>query len=684
MFGLWLNRIGRGFHRSPQELRRRLAQEGRTLLDRVRVSPTYGLDDKWFVERFGVSTIEDLWLQISARPYPALTDPVDTDELDAAIPHESERILAAAETALELEVDLLGSGPETLSRPILWDTDFKAEVEWPVKFFRDIDILKPDSACDVKVPWELSRLQWLIPVGQAYMLTRDEKFADFAREVLTDWIEANPYGRGVNWTVAMEPAMRIYTWTWLFHVFKKSKSWDDYDFRAGFLRSLFEHGVFTERYIEDYGVNGNHCTADAGALVFAGLFFGSGRRPENWLNKGWRLLRQEIAMQVFEDGTDFEGSIAYHRFVAELFFWPARYRRLSELSVDEDYQQRLQRMAEFTRSYTKPDNLAPLWGDADDGRVLPFGDQGLNDHSYLPDVIQTEWDIGGRGFASVEARAELFWTFGPSADPTANVEVESPELISKAFADGGFYIMASGQDHVFIECGPVGFGGKGVHGHNDCLSFEACLDGVSLISDSGSFVYSASYEQRNQFRSTASHNTPMIDGEEQNRYVSDSELFALHNDAVPDVRKWQCDEQTDLFIGAHSGYQRLGNPVTPIRKIVLEKNYHRLIICDEFDGTGEHQVKIPYHFSPDCEIDEIESGKWLIKTFDRKFELVCHGDGEWQGSVRSGWMSPSYGVKLERPVLEFQCSGSLSSLSVGIYPAEQAPEDSQSWLAGYI
>tara|TARA_B100000315_G_scaffold260363_1_gene321159 strand:- start:4512 stop:6566 length:2055 start_codon:yes stop_codon:yes gene_type:complete len=683
MFGLWLNRIRRGFNRSPQELRRRLAQEGRALLDRYRVSPTFGLDDGRLAAQLGAPTIEDLWLQLSDRPYPAVTDRVDPASLDAVIPHESQRLLAAAESALALEVDLLGSGLETLSRPILWDTDFKVEENWPVKFFRDIDVLNLESGSDVKVPWELSRLQWLIPVGQAYMLSGDEKYAGFAREVLTDWIEANPYGRGVNWAVAMEAAMRIFTWTWLFHVFSKSASWDGYNFRASFLRSLYEHGVFTERYIEDYGVNGNHCTADAGALVFAGLFFGSGKRPERWLNEGWQLLTREISQQVLADGTDFEGSIAYHRFVAELFFWPARYRRISGLDVNPDYQQRLLGMTDFTQSYTKLDGLAPLWGDADDGRVLPFGDQGLNDHTYLPDVIQAEWEFAGQNFASVEAQAELFWTFGTPNNSEAKNETESSELNSRAFKDGGFYIMATARDHVFIECGPVGFGGKGVHGHNDCLSFEACLDGVSLITDSGSFVYSASYDQRNQFRGTASHNTPMIDSEEQNRFVSDDELFALHNDAVPDVREWRSDEQMDVFVGAHSGYQRLANSVMPSRKIVLEKNNHRLIVGDTFDGAGDHQITIPFHFSPDCELSENEAGKWIIKTLENEFELIFRGDGDWRANIRTSWISPSYGVKLERPVLEFQRHGALSSLTVGIYPAEQAPDDPQAWLVSF-
>ncbi|MDP7625829.1 MAG: hypothetical protein QF493_12880, partial [Rhodospirillales bacterium] len=81
MFELWLNRIRRGFNRSPQELRRRLAQEGRALLDRVRVSPTFGIDDGRFAGQFGASTIEDLWLQLSERPYPTVTDQVDPVEL---------------------------------------------------------------------------------------------------------------------------------------------------------------------------------------------------------------------------------------------------------------------------------------------------------------------------------------------------------------------------------------------------------------------------------------------------------------------------------------------------------------------------------------------------------------------------------------------------------------------------
>jgi hypothetical protein len=674
--GLWLNRIRRGFNRPPEELRRRLVQEAMTLLDRFRVSPTYGLDDGYFVNWFGVKNIEDLWLQLSSRPFPSVIGQVRPAELDSIMPGETVRIIENANRAVALEVNLLGSGPETLSSPIPWNTDFKVKEDWPQKFFRDIDILNPKRASDVKVPWELSRLQWLIPVGQAYMLTGDNKYAEFTRDILTDWMEANPYARGVNWAVGMEVAMRIFTWTWLFHVFKGSVAWNNYDFRSSFLRCLFEHAVFCERYIEDYGVNGNHCTADAGALVFAGLFFGVGKKPKRWQEVGWNILLKEMPRQVYEDGVDFEGSIAYHRFVAEMFFWPAKYRQACSESIPSSYHKRLLLMAEFTRSYSKPDGLAPLWGDADDGRVLPFGGQHLNDHSYIPDLIEYELKVEESGFASLKASAEYFWTYGCKSSPAINSE----GAISKCFESSGFYVMASGNDHVFIDCGAIGFGGKGGHGHNDCLSFEASLDGVSLITDSGTYVYTASYEQRNIFRGTASHNTPMIDGQEQNRFISDAELFALRDDAEPKVQLWETNSEFDKFVGTHSGYHRLDQPVTVIRSIILEKAQHRLRIKDQFEGDGAHTVVVPLHLAPSCEIKEIASGIWALNSHGREFFLVSDG---WISLIREGWVSPSYGVKEKAWIIEFSHGGPLKNLTLGIYLAEQAPNDPKAWLESF-
>jgi hypothetical protein len=649
------------------------------MADRLRGAPSARLGHKGLAVTFNAAGIGELWQSIAAGSHPIFHDSLPAAELDKIIPGESARILDAADLAMRGQVDLLGSGPRALDHKIDWHTDFKNNVTWPPAFFRDIDILKPGSVCDVKVPWELSRLQWAIPVAQAYQLTGDGKYAVFVRELISDWIAANPYARSVNWAVAMEAAMRIFAWTWLFHVFKGSTAWRDEPFQAQFLCSLYDHADFCERYLEDFGINGNHLTADAAALVFAGEFFCDGDRAILWEQKGWRILVQEMFRQVHPDGVDFEGSASYHRMVAELFLWPALYRRVNGKGAPETYLQRLRLMGEFTGAYTRDNGLSPLWGDADDGRAYIFGAQPFADHSYLPLLISMS--LGGPLSSNVSAAAgaELVWGLGPEAAQAA-LDVVPQHPKSEAFPAGGVYVMRGEGDTVFIDCGPVGYGGRGGHGHNDCLSFEAALNGVDLITDSGSFVYSQSPKWRNLFRSTASHSIPMIDGAEQNRFVSDDELFALHDDAAPLATLWRTGEEADVFIGSHAGYQRFSRPVTPIRTIVLNKLTHGLLVADRFDGEGRHDTLIPYHFAPGFALSPDKDQQWRVVSAAAAFIVYVLEAGDWMAEVGEGWVSPSYGLKEARQKLMFGRQGELKPLTIAIWPEAYVPADKESWI----
>ena len=678
--GLWLNRIKRGMHRSPAELYYRSVLELRALYDRFTKSPIQKFTNTEFVNIFGYENINDLWNDLSKRPFVTGNFILDQNTLNTNMPGEFERIISLAEQALEWKIDLLGSGPTVLGERSRWHTDFKVGIDWSESYFRDIDILNLDRPSDVKVPWELSRMQWLIPVGQAYQLTGNPKYSYFCCEVIKEWINANSYGRGVNWAIAMEPAMRIFSWTWLFHVFKESLEWSNPDFRISFLRSLYEHGIFVERYMENYGLNGNHCAADAGGLVFVGNFFGGADRGEKWGKLGWDTLQREITRQIFDDGVDFEGSIAYHRFVCELFFWPARFRHVNGKKIPEYYINRLLLMADFIECYTKPNDLVPLWGDSDDGRVLPFGGESLNDHSYLPDLIRLQWGNIKSLFSSTKARAEILWTYGAFDRSLSERRVPA----SRGFEGSGFYIMATNKDHIFIDCGPVGFGGRGGHGHNDCLSFEAVLDGVPIVSDCGSYVYSGSYQKRNEFRSTAAHNTPFIDNQEQNRLISELELFSIQNDAIPNTHSWQTNDERDIFIGSHSGYLKLIEPVTPVRMISLEKKDHRLIIKDEFKGAGKHKITVPLHLAMECEVKKINDKAWSIFSEGKFFRLLVGGTVDWSVNIVEGLISPSYGVLVKGKIFEFKNDGSLETLLVGIYPENKSPNKPETWLDGYL
>lgn len=639
-----IGKIRRGLRKPPRVIVERLLAMARTQTERLRLPARVSLSQQALLRELQAPSLEALWQRLVARPFPAWFGPVDGVEVDALCgAHERNALLARAEKALAHRVDLLGSGPKELGAQIDWHTDFKTGLSWPPRYFADIDYNNPDRPSDVKVPWELSRLQWLMPAGQAFLLTRDDRYAAGARDVLEQWMEANPCGGSVNWSCTMEAALRIFSWTWFFHVFHDAPSWCNPDFRFRFLRALYLHVEFTDRHIERSDVNGNHYTADAAALVVGGLFFGEGQGPQRWQQEGWRILCEEMPRQVFPDGVDFEASVPYHRLVAELFLWPAMCRTVHGLPIEPSYIDRLSAMARFSRAYSRTDGSVPLWGDADDARALPFGMQGINDHRYLHTLIGLYTGQQDLCHDNPAAVGEVLWTFGPAA-VRRWIDALPPPPASQAFPDGGFYVMRSTRDHVFIDCGPLGLAGRGGHGHNDCLAFEAVLDGVPLISDCGAYLYTASFHERNRFRSTGYHNTPQIDGEEINRFIRPDYLWNLHYDAVPRVLEWHVENDHALFVGEHQGYSRLHSPVIPRRTIFLDFEAHALCIKDEFLGEGMHDVVIPLHLAPDVEVSELKECELILVVGNKRFRVWWPANSGYAVSVEDARVSPSYGV----------------------------------------
>lgn len=608
-----------------------------------------------------------------ANPFPGLRNP---RAIRSAITPESRaEILRRAEMAMRHEVDLLGSGPVNLGERIDWALDFKSGTRWAMSGSLGLPVNDLDNPSDIKVPWELSRLQWLLPVGQAYVLEGGEKYAAFARAIVEDWIVANPVCRGPNWVCAMDVALRGISIVWLFHACKKSKSWRDEDFVERLIKALLLHGRFVDLNLEYADVNGNHLTSDLAGMTVIGITLGGQGIAGDWVSKSWSILSDELPKQVLDDGVCHEASLPYHRLVAELFLLPMLARQNVGLPVERDYKKRVKKMADITLAATRPDGGIPVWGDADDGRALPLGTQPVNDHRYLVETLLTM-----DGPTSKPRWDETLWWLGSGSSKPDKL----PRAASASFEDSGVYIMRSDDSVVFVDAGPVGMAGRGGHGHNDCLSVDVTLAGQHLIVDPGAYVYTADWQARNAFRCTAAHNTPRIDGEEINRFVNPKYLWLLSDDAVPEVRRWDSSAKTDTLIAAHTGYQRLAQPVTPIRTVMLDRETEGLVIIDDFDGDGDHDVRVAYTLAPDVRPEQSEDGTWQLTASNGTFVLASIPDSQWQITVEDGWVSPSYGIKRATKVIVFSASGPLSRLAIGIVPAAAFPDSADAWLTRYI
>jgi hypothetical protein len=659
--------LQRGLRKPPRYIAARLWHEAKGRSERYLTPRRAGrMTAARLAAQLGHADVNGWWNALAQRPY--VTEAIEGEALERVCPGERERVLSAAERAVAHRVSLLGSGEVALGEEIDWSRDYKTGIRWDRGYFRDYRYNDLDRPSDVKVPWEISRMQWMIPLGQAYALTGEDGFAVTARELIESWIRDNPYAHSINWACTMDVALRIVSWSWLFHAFKDAPAWRPPGFRGRFLEALFQHGDFTARNLEHSDVNGNHYTADAAGLVFAGLFFGEGEAPERWSSRGWDILKGEIDLQVYEDGVDFEASVPYHRLVKELFLYPALYRRRLGLEIPRDYRERLLAMARFTEAYSRADGTVPLWGDADDARTLPFSAHPINDHRYLFAIAGLEFGDAELTEAFSGRRSEIAWLLGPErAQALPNRGQREEPRPSAAFAAGGFYVLRNAADHVFIDCGPLGLAGRGGHGHNDLLSFEAMLAGVHLVSDCGAYLYTANYRERNNFRSTAYHNTPQVDGAEINRFVRPDYLWFLHNDAEFAVEALAFGDDADRISMSHDGYQRLASPVRVKREIVLDHRTHSLALNDSFESDGEHLFEVPLHLA--VGVSAQQDGKALCLTAgERAFRLSWSPEGNWQLEVGQGRISPTYGVVLPCVRLRWARRGRPAPLRILIEP----------------
>ena len=74
--------------------------------------------------------------------------------------------------------------------------------------------------------------------------------------------------------------------------------------------------------------------------------------------------------EVNEDGTDYEASTSYHRLVTEMLLITTILCNKNDINFSKEYMQKLEKMCEFIMDITKPNSLAPIIGDSDDGRLI--------------------------------------------------------------------------------------------------------------------------------------------------------------------------------------------------------------------------------------------------------------------------------------------------------------------------
>jgi hypothetical protein len=690
---------------SLEELRVRSRQRAARLGDRFRRARAPEMSDEQLAHEFhpvwrfgtGEEAAGKLCGRMRARNpcfLPSLGERGTIVEMmNQRFPAERDAIIKTAEAALKGKFSLLGhpclSFGDPPFSPIDWRFDPVSGKRAPISHWSRLRRLNPMSGGgDSKVILELNRHAHFVTMGQAYWLTNDYRFAEGFRNQIGAWIDANPVGMGINWASSQEVALRSIAWLWATQMFVDSNALTP-DFFARILKSLIEHGRHIETYLSYYFSPDTRLTGEALGLFYLGLALPEMIRADGWRDLGLRILLEQARKQVREDGVYFEQSSYYHRYTADFYTHLFALTRANDIGIDLESEPALNRnlaaMLDHLMWITRPDGTSPLFGDDDGGRLIKLTARAANDFRDTLAIGSALFSHGDWKYVAGEAPAEMLWLLGPEGVKRYDqLKPEPPRETSREFKQSGYFVMRDGwrrdSSFVLIDCGPHGAEIGCGHAHSDALSIEFASRGVNWIVDPGTYVYAANAKTRDEFRSTAAHNTVTVDDRWQSIA---SAPFSWRT--MAECRLHEFTELGDaiFFQGSHDGYERLKDPVEHTRSVLFVKPDARagvpeyMIVRDRFTANKRHRYAIRYHLAPGCEAragaDGIrvrhKSGAELTIRVICKTGIIANiaagaptnapakVDARVDAKVDEGWVSTCYGQCAPAPVALFEAEG---------------------------
>ena len=580
------------------------------------------------------------------------------------MPEACDQIVAAAETVCQRRFDLLGYRGLVFGDPVDWHLDPISGRRAPFTHWSRLDPLDPATVGDSKVVWELNRHQWLVRLGQAYRLTRDERYARTFAGHVREWTRANPPGIGINWASSLEVALRLIAWCWALFLFRGSPALAP-EFVVGMLGGIRAHASYVEKYLSYYFAPNTHLTGEALGLFYAGVLFPELLGARRWRALGARILTDQLQRQVLPDGVYFEQSTCYQRYTVETYLHFLLLAGRNGVAVPPTMGERVQRMVDVFLAVRRPDGSVPSIGDADGGWLLPLATRAPDD---FRGVFSTAAALFGRSdytWAAGGVAPETVWLLGADGVKAYDGLRPAPPgtPASRLFADGGLVVMRSGWDEsahqLLFDVGPLGCPVSAGHGHADLLSIQCSAFGQPCLVDAGTYGYTPEPRWRDFFRGTTAHSTVVVDGLGQ---AVPAGPFKW--DARPRARlhRWQSTEAFDYAEASHDAYSRLADPVIHRRRVLFVKPDYWVVV-DDLDGRAEHAVELRFQFAP-IEVTvgpdlwaraRVPDGPGL---FLRPFAAMSFKGEIHEGELApiQGWVSPDYGQRRPAPVLTYAAS----------------------------
>lgn len=486
------------------------------------------------------------------------------------------------------------------------------------------------EAGDIKYVWEKSRFSYLYDVIR-HDYHFNEDCAEFVFTEIISWINADPINCGPNYRCSQETSLRVLNWTFALHYYRNSSflTEDVFNKIQFAIYWQIDH-VYQNIDFSRIAVRNNHAITETLTLYLIGLLYPQFPEAKKWKQKGKSWFEEEIAYQIYDDGTFLQFSMNYHRVVVQLLTWAiVLAERNNEIYAPVVYN-RAQKSLEFLRTCMIDETgYLPNYGANDGALFFKLNNSEYRDYRQCLDALSNALNINLDFEKNVE---DIHW-YG--LENKAN-KIWKPTYGIHSFDKGGYYIFRETDSLTFIRCGNY----KDRPSQADNLHVDIFYKGQNILLDAGSYKYNTDEKTLRYFMGTSSHNTVMLDDYDQ---MKKGARFIWYDWSQCKNAYYDETKESYLFKGSIYAFKHVSKNIIHQREIIKLKDKPKWIIKDAFiNKPSGIFMKQLWHLP--------------LQHFPVKWKSVNGNNEEISKQINEGFVSELYGKKEPAEMIIFQTS----------------------------
>ena len=445
-----------------------------------------------------------------------------------------------------------------------WYYDANSKFKWKASKKSNSLKIQYNKGFDIKVPWELSRLQSLSKICVWSFLNKKKNLYTFIKNQVFDFIASNPPSYGVNWFNAMEVAIRGANLCMITDILVQEDKLSPRE-RKVVYNSINDHINFVINNLEwsPFSRN-NHYLANIVGLLVMAYFLPRDEYTLGILKFAENQLFNEISYQFYNDGGNKEGSSAYHILSVEIILIgiylskkldkedsmnkavikkntinKTFFINLLSDDVDKKYKNKIFRKLEniisFSMEMKRNDNSLLQVGDNDSGCFfdLDFSIESAEKKKlHLLTSLNKKGTIYNLIMKTIKVKTlhtKRFKKLIKKKNPKyyekylysnsyffkfhKNIKIKDIKLVY--FKDFGIFCYSHKILKLFVNCKKNFDQLNSGHMHYDNLSIDFSFNKQNVVADPGNFLYSSDTTKRSDFKSLEMHFCPFFNNSEK-------------------------------------------------------------------------------------------------------------------------------------------------------------------------